>query len=58
MRFKMETFNALRQAFRIISKLSEVVTKDLLTTKLRERGDDIVAFHLDALESLNLPDEI
>lgn len=59
MRFKMETFNALRHAFRIVGKLSEVVTKNLLAAKIHERaGDDLVAFHLDALEALNLSDVI
>ena len=49
----MQTFSAIRDAFRIVIKITEIPTKDLLKAKLQEQDVDVVAFYLDALEGLN-----
>ena len=58
MRFKMQTFSAIRDAFRIVIKITEIPTKDLLKAKLQEQDVDVVAFYLDALEGLNLSENL
>lgn len=51
-RFKLEVFHNLRSAFKTVSKISELVTKDLIKGKLSERKDSLSEHFVVALDAL------
>ncbi len=58
MRFKMDMCNNLRRAFETVSKISEMVTKDLVKGKVEERKDGLVPHIVQILDSLKFDSEV
>lgn len=54
----MDMCNNLRRAYQTVSKISEVVTTDLIKGKVEERQDGLVPFILQVLESLKFDTEV